>query len=541
MNWLKKILNFFNKHELTFYFVFILLIVFTFSFSRYILRAWEIMLVVLLFIGGNYDLKWRRLKKNRALLVMSSFFFMYVIAILYTPNWADGTKHLRAFLPWLGLPVVIAAYPAFSKRKMLIVLKVFVLGVVLHTLLSLLAYWGVFWEVETFRDLGLFYPSHRFALTIVLGIFFMSHIIISEWQNLSPSSKWIYLTALVWLTGFLLFTRNLTGILIFIMTTLGYGVYLLFSTRNRIVHFTSITFFLIVLLFFAFQIYRIHQLFWTVPEPEEMVLDKTTARGNPYFHDTTAIELENGHYIDLYVCKKELKKQWSKMSNIPYSGKADNGGEISEVLKKYLTSKGLRKDSVGMSNLSKEDIRAIEEGTINYKFRNYDLTDRLYNLGRELYLSKQVGKPTGTLTKRLFAIKNGLLIWKEKPWLGHGVRTLKRVYENYYEERHLSGNNYFVTAHNQYVRYLIEFGVLGLAWFLFSIFYPYFAISGYRKFLFNCMFAYFLIASIMNNTFSSQLAITIWVTFYSVFFVYINAGYQGSLDEISANKNKSAI
>src|SRR6056297_398444 len=127
MNFLGRIISAFHKHEQTIYYILLLCIVFTFSFSRYFLRIWVIILIVLFFLNGGFRLKIQRLRHNYPLLVLSSFFFLFLLGSLYAVEPSEGFKHLRVLLPWLGLPIVIGSYPKLSNSRFYLFLHVFIL------------------------------------------------------------------------------------------------------------------------------------------------------------------------------------------------------------------------------------------------------------------------------------------------------------------------------------------------------------------------------------------------------------------------------
>ena len=100
-----------------------------------------------------------------------------------------------------------------------------------------------------------------------------------------------------------------------------------------------------------------------------LLLERFTANGNPYTHNANTGALENGHYIDLYVCEPELTKEWNRISRVPYDSLDRRGQPVSLTIRRYLTSKGLRKDSPALSKLNPADIQRIENGLANYRFR----------------------------------------------------------------------------------------------------------------------------------------------------------------------------
>ena len=522
MKAIQKIYRFLRKYEERIYFILLLCMALSFSFSRFYLRTFEIILVALFVLSGNYREKWFSLKKNKALMVLPSLFFLYLIGLIYAVDLGEGIKYLRVIMPWLGLPVIIGAYSGFSRKQLHLLLRVFVLGVLIHTLLSYLSYLGLpLWEVKNYRELNLFINTHRFVLTIVLSVIFTAYLTKSTWTSLSTIQKTGYLILLFWLVYFLVFSKILTGILVLLAITAGYGIFVLLSYRNIYVRLVSLLVLIVLTGFIGKRLYVIYNDFWGVPDVQTMDLPEKTEQGNSYAHDLNSKELENGYYVNLFVCEKELRKEWNERSDKDYNSSIGYYGKLSIVIKRYLTSRGLTKDSVGISKLTRGEIDAIENGVVNHKFQPLDFTDRLYLVAKEIHQYQIKEKPLGPFTARLYAMKLGFEMFKQKPLLGYGTHSLNTLFEEHYEQTEKEGR-LFVPSHNQYLRYLIELGILGLLWFLIALFYPFLRVKGYRYFLFNGMMAYYLLASTMNNTFSAQLALTIFVTFYSVFFVYFN-------------------
>lgn len=88
-----------------------------------------------------------------------------------------------------------------------------------------------------------------------------------------------------------------------------------------------------------------------------------TKNGRPYTHNPQRKEYQSGYQTWLYVCPEELRNEWNKRSAHPYDS-------VENTLIRYLTSLGHRKDSVGMSLLTSEDIAAVERGIYNANLRS---------------------------------------------------------------------------------------------------------------------------------------------------------------------------
>lgn len=101
------------------------------------------------------------------------------------------------------------------------------------------------------------------------------------------------------------------------------------------------------------------------PQPYEAF----TANGRPYTHDTLSVAYQNGQYHTIYVCQEELEREWSRYSGLPLKTQRVYDEPLYDALCAYLASAGHRRDSVGMTFLSSQDIKAIERGATNVRQR----------------------------------------------------------------------------------------------------------------------------------------------------------------------------
>src|ERR1051326_3980063 len=118
--------------------------------------------------------------------------------------------------------------------------------------------------------------------------------------------------------------------------------------------------------------------------------------GNPYLNDTANVEMENGNYVWLNVCEKELAEEWNKKSTLNYNGKDLKGNEIKYTLIRFLTSKNLNKDAVAVKSLSKEEISAIEKGIPNVNYMGvFNPAARIKVIAWEFRKYFRGGNPSG--------------------------------------------------------------------------------------------------------------------------------------------------
>ena len=213
----------------------------------------------------------------------------------------------------------------------------------------------------------------------------------------------------------------------------------------------------------------------SIPLVDTSTLDKFTSKGNPYVHDTLDTQLENGNYIWMYQCKKELEEEWNTKSNIKYKGLDKKGQEIEYTLIRFLTSKGLRKDAEGLNKLTVDEIKAIENGIANvYEINNFNVISRLNRIYWEIDDYQRGGNPSGhSVVQRLEYWSAAIYIIKKNFFFGVGTGDVMINMNKAYD---MVGSkldpNYRKRPHNQFLSVFIGFGSIGLIWFLYALLYP---------------------------------------------------------------------
>ncbi len=98
-------------------------------------------------------------------------------------------------------------------------------------------------------------------------------------------------------------------------------------------------------------------------------------------------------------------------------------------------------------------------------------------LGGVMLFSKKFRKKLNTLTYRFSYWTAGLWLIKERPWIGHGMRMYRREVYRAHQELNKASKGKFLDpknypnpkpreAHNDYIGYAVEGGLIGLALFL---------------------------------------------------------------------------
>ena len=478
---------------------------------------------------GDLTRKWLILNNRKSLLAILSVFLLHVIGLIYSTDYQFAFHDLRIKLPLLVLPLVVGTSEKISVRKLKIILQFFIASVFVASLISTVAYINMDQSLlSDTRKISLFISHIRFSLLIDLSIFICLYFSLYKTFLVSAKEKVIYLLLSLWFAIFLLILQSFTGIWIFITILPIMLIHWSFIKRDTWLIVTICT---AVLVGFILILTLLHSAFSKFYPPPEIIpekLEEYTANGNPYDHNLKYRVLENGNYIKLYVCDKELRNEWSKISNIHYDSLDDKGQVLNQTLIRYLTSKGLRKDSAGVAALDQEDIRMIENGYSNYIFKKrFAIYPRIYQFVWELDVYMKTGKSGGhSLAQRIEYIKNGIEIIKRNFWIGVGTGDVKMEYDHQYE---ISDSQLEVKwrlrAHNQFVTFFITFGVIGFIWIIFAFVY---AIS-YEKKWKELLALLFLFTAFLSMLDEDTLETHAGICFFSFFFSIFIFGFRKKL------------
>jgi hypothetical protein len=313
----------------------------------------------------------------------------------------------------------------------------------------------------------------------------------------------------------------LLGIIAFLTT---FALFLLaFAVRiknSRLKIIFTLAFLIIFLLPFYLTVNVLGD-FYDHKEIDPENLDYQTESGNQYSHDFNEQARENGNLVYIYIAEDELRQEWNKQSKIKYDDDL-NGYPLGSTLIRYLASRGFRKDSVGVSRLTQDDIKLIEDGVTNYKFKNrlFSIYPRIYETVWEIDYYQRTGDPNNkSLAQRIEFAKASILLIKENPWFGIGTGNWVLKYNEIYDkmDTRLAREKRAPSSHNQYLNYMVKFGLTGFIIIMIAIIFPVFY-EGHQR---NFVFILFLIAMAVGNlgdaNLETHMGLSLFTFFYSFF------------------------
>jgi O-antigen ligase len=467
----------------------------------------------------NFRNKFAHLKHNYGLLLFLSIMLLHLLGMLHTTNIAFGFHDMKLKLPLLIIPFVVGTSKRMGWKPLKLLLILFNWAVFIATLISMGVYFGMGnVVVDNIRDISIFISHERFALYIILSIYFLLYFLFFEDE--SKSRKTLHIFLILWFISFLAILKSLTGLVILSIASVPFVIYILRSKKRPVLLTVFVVIFTSTLVYLSVISVQIYREFVSVPPVNTDTLDVYTQQGNPYQHNLDLGQVENGNYVGLYISWGELKQEWNEVSDHDFDGHDEKGQQIKYTIIRYMTAKGLRKDSVGISKLTREDIKNIEAGMPNPIFDNaLSFTPRIYQTIWEIDLYRKGKVPVHhSTTQRLEYIKNSLAVIRDHFWIGIGTGDLEDVVEEYFENRNTGmPKELYRRAHNQFITIWVTHGIIGFIWFVLAVFLPVWFLRRYMNYFFGMFFVVAILSFMGEDTLVTQSGATFFAYFYGLF------------------------
>ena len=454
-------------------------------------------------------------RTNRLLQAFIVLFLLQVIGLLWTSNFDYALDAIRKSFPLLAVPMVLlSAHPLDDSRlgermrpyfigknsnhRLLgNILFCYIMGIAASCTVGLIRYFTI--PDLPYRKIVPFLSHIRFSLNLCLAIVLLVYQVIQSYrkQNQHIVRTLIALSLAGFFLGFLFLLQSYTGILIlailFLLTVVGYGKYIPSRSLRQTLYGFSIIGILGVIAISGYYINDYFHLKQLSREP----LKEQTINGNPYTHHQDRF-IENGNYVLNYICDQELEEQWPRLSNVHLDSLTPNGFPIRPTLYRYLNALGATKDSVGLTHLTAEDITAIENGIANPVYQKTLSLKRMYFVmcyEFESYRRYRSVKDF-TMLQRIELWRTGIQVVAKHPLFGTGTGDVVDECHAQLATNHSPLEGTTKHSHNQYLTFLITYGIIGFGLILFVFgrallnrqlyhYYPFFAIV--IIFLFSCL------------------------------------------------------
>ena len=407
---------------------------------------------------GRWREKWQMARKSRLLQAVATLFLLHVIGLLWTSNLHAGMHALQVSLPLLIVPLVLLTTRPATGRARQIVLFGYVGTVLVVSIIGAV-------RLLTIPDLpyreAIPYISHiRFALNCCMVVYIGALCIAGRMGNMGRAGKAGLAAITLWLLVFLVLIRSYTAFAILAVVSLAL---VLTERRQRQRRVGLAAWLLLAGGTAALVAHEAKAYYRLVPQATEP-LAYCTAGGRPYAHYRDGI-IENGNYINNYLCVDELRAEWPRRSQLPFDSTLADGYTVQPTLVRYLNACGLTKDSVGLWTLTDSQIGDIERGVANpvYASRN-PVRKMVYVmlLEREYYVHTHAVRGF-TMLQRFELWKATLGVIGDNLWIGVGTGD---VGDELHARLQASGSALADSGkgtHNQYLAFLAAFGIAGAA------------------------------------------------------------------------------
>lgn len=507
-------------HEQVYYFG-LVLIVASLPVSIFAVSVGQILILVNWLAEGRFPEKWKRLKTNRALLALLSLFILHALSLLWSTDPVYSAKDMRIKATLFVIPLVVGTSGPLLKNQVDRILLLFTMGVFVSSMASVAALLG--WldvELDNYRDLSLFISHIRFSLMIVVAILVVVWFLFIQRNGIARWERIWYMIGLLWFPVFLVLLKSLSGIVIMGFLAFFLAVRAIFEIRDAAIRFMVFVPVIMVPLFIIVYIGNAVNRYYSFEEIHFDEIDQFTSRGNPYKNYPNLREVENGHYVWLHICDMELEEEWNKRSEIDYYGRTRNGNSLRTTLIRFLASRGLRKDAAGLSQLSDEEVEAVEHGIANHIYlQRFRLYPRIYELIWEIDRYRLGYSPNEkSVVQRYLYLEAGWNIFRQHPWLGVGNGDVNQAFDEYYErvDSPLDEKSRR-RAHNQLLTFMISFGIPGFLICMYALIAPLFLAKRHRSFFATGFLILMFLSMLNEDTLETSAGAGFVAIFYSLF------------------------
>lgn len=493
----------------------LLILAFGLPMNKVLMSIGTIWLISNLILKANFKAYWSNIKANFVFWSIFAIFLMHIVGLFYTSDFNYAFRDINSKLPLFVIVPVLIAYP-IQKRFLNFILYGFLLSLLITSVINY-----IFILQNENVDYRLFsqFGSHiRYSLLIVMGVAICCYLIVKLRKGVL-----IWSTILIWLTYYTFISKVFSGYIAFFFLLFAGLFYMILNIKNTtfkvglVVLYTSL---------FAFSFQQLYT--YLIPDKPYFSFEEladSSVGGEKYYNDTTSLWFENGHHIMSQIAGKELKNSWENRSNIPYEGKTTVGTSLKSTLFRYMASKNIKKDSVGMLSLTETDIQNIEKGMTSVVLSYSVPRIRLARLKDELFHYYIGGDPDGnSLLQRIEHWKTGALIIQEHWLFGVGTGDIQTAFNRKYASVDSQlDKKHWNRTHNQFMTFWISFGIIGFI--IFIGFWLYFVWQSiHYQNLLGFLFSAIAISSFLaEDTIETQQGVTFIALFLGVSSLIFNA------------------
>jgi hypothetical protein len=458
-------------------------------------------------------------RENCPAWIFSSLLLLHVVGLLLTTDIDYALKDIRIKLPIFLLPLFLSTTGKIDRKAFPVLMYLFFAALVAGTLISTYLYFTR--EATDIREASPFISHIRFSLLIDIAIFALFYMIFKK-DGISVPVRVLLAFTLAWFVAFLVISTSMTGLVIFALTGLVMVIFILFVKKKTWISVVVSVGILVCLSLAALVLNQVRKTVYAADPSEVQNPEKLTALGNPYWHDSTNLQVENGHYVWYYLATDELRQTWNSRSKIDFDGTDLAGQEIKSTIIRFLTSKGYRKDAGGVAKLNDREIGLIEQGVASTVYaEHHGIYVRVYKIIWEYKRFRETGNPTGHSVMQRFEYWRAARNIIQRNWLtGVGTGDLNTEFQKEYENmQSLLDQEHRWRTHNQFLSIFVAFGLLGLGWFMVTLIFPPARMHKFHDYYYLSFFVIVILSMISEDTLETQAGVTIYA-FFTSFYLF---------------------
>lgn len=421
-----------------------------------------------------------------------------------TDNWSFALHDFKVKLPILLAPLFLLTGPEIDRKMVKRIFFGLSLGAVTAALLGHINY-NFFTDQTDFRKLSPFISHIRLSLALCFAVV----VFYDSFMSSKKAYRWLYFIPLAYALYFVNILQSLSSLVIIPVLLFYVGMVNPPWRLGKILGRIALAVFVFSFILLSWKVYSIYKIeFKEVHRPADP--EEFTVNGNIYYHEYKDNSIENGAYVMMYVCDEELSREWEKKSNIAYLDTV-NEFPLRACLLRYMTSKGLRKDSLGFTQITQEEISAIEKGIANVNFLDgRGIATRIHIAMWELRRWRDgMQRHESSVSMRLFLWKSGFELIEQNLVFGIGAGDLQDAYVDVFKNSIHHESTSIRRAHNQYLTVAIGGGMLACFFFLLWLISIFKSYDGTHKFLFTAGAIVYSMGMLWEDSLESQAGVAL--------------------------------
>ncbi len=475
----------------------------------------QVILLVNWLLEADFKRKWQQLKSNELFWILISVYVIHAIGLFYTRNLNEGLNDVRTKIPLLLTPLVFFTNKPLSAKEFCWMLYAFLLGCFANTVWCL-TYSFVLHPNQEIRNVSRFMSHIRLGLFINLAISCCAYII---YVSSTTLRKVFFATLFLYFLSVLIILGLASGIVYFGILCL-FGFFLIAFKQKLIVKISSLLVIGVIVAAGLNYVLEIKNKQLQLNDSINNIPQKESLAGKAYVHPDSKGQKENGNLVLINIQTGEIERGWNRRcASDSISFRPERNLNRYEVLVRYLASKGLNKDSVGIAQLNETDILNIKNNITNYLYPQWSfLHKRIYELVNEYDEYKNGRHVNGhSITMRFYFWKTALRVIKTNAVFGVGTGDVQVELNTLYSKEKTLSLEWYKRPHNQFLTIAVSLGGIGLLIFIFAIFYPVIYLRKQLSVLYWPFFIITLLSFFTEDTLETMAGISFFGIWNTVF------------------------